>query len=114
MRRFFIFPVALTILFPLAFGCKPKVDCDKLETRLITCLKENYKTYNPTGCPAEAEECVKVMEKLTADYAKLVDQEIVAPCKAKSGRDSHSSKINQCLEQKDCKDVHACLKEVTR
>jgi hypothetical protein len=98
----------------MAFGCKPKVDCDRLETRLITCLKENYKTFNPTGCPAGAEECVKVMEKLTTDYAKIVDSEIVGPCKAKSGRDSRSAKINKCLEQKECKDVHACLKEVTR
>jgi len=111
MRRLLTISMAFSLALPLAFGCKPKVDCDKLETRLISCMRENYKVLNPKGCPAEAEECAKTMEKLTADYAKLVDSEIVGPCRAKDGRDSRASRINQCLDQNGCKEVHDCLKK---
>lgn len=114
MRRILILSMAFSQALILVSGCKPKVDCDKLETRLIACMKDNYKALNPQGCPAEAEECAKTHEKLTADFARLVDQELVGPCKAKDGRDPRASKINKCLELKDCKELHACLKEVTR
>ena len=108
----------LVLIFMFALGvftsCKPKVDCDKLETKLIGCLKDNTKIFNPAGCPEEIAECKQYREKLTADYAKLVDTEIVAPCRSSSGRDSRAARINVCLDRQECKDVHACLKEATR
>ena len=112
MRNIYILPIILSFVAPMFMGCKEKVDCDKLETRLITCMEENYKAANPAGCPLNAPECEKIRTDLMAKYAALVDKEFVAPCKAKSGRDSRAKKINACLDQKGCGDVQACLKEV--
>ncbi len=114
MGRFAWLFVTPVFVFGTLSGCKPKVDCDKLETRLISCLKDNTRTLNPSGCPEDVPECKEIREKLTADYARLVDKEIVGPCRAASGRDSRAARINECLDRKECKEVHACLKEASR
>lgn len=114
MGKFAWLLITPALFVGLFAGCKPKVDCDKLETRLVGCLKANVKAFNPAGCPEDVAECKEQREKLTAEYAKLVDKEIVAPCRASSGRDSRAARINACLDRPECKDVHACLKEATR
>ncbi len=116
MRQIIIF-VLLSLFSVLAIsGCAPKVDCNKLEARMIACKNDNYKALHPEPdvCPLGSEECVKNHEELTTRYAQIVDTQLVIPCRKNSGRDTRAARINKCLDLKDCAEMHACLKEVTR
>ena len=111
------FALTLLLIFPVlavSSGCKPKVDCNKLEERLTSCMVENYKALNKKGRDIEKPEYLADRNKLAAKYTEIIDKEIVSKCKAAGGKDVRASKINKCLKFKSCLKVHACLKHVLK
>ena len=109
----------VTLLFALSTvtfvsGCKPKVDCEKLKERLTGCMVENYKAVNPKGRDIEKKEFLDDRNKLAAKYTEIIDEQIIKKCEANGGKDVRAAKINKCLKQKTCQQVHACLKAVLK
>ena len=95
-------------------GCKEKVDCTKMQSRLTKCMPDNYKALNKNGRNLSDPKFKKDANEVAAKYAKLIDKHYADVCKAIDGKDKRAKKINKCLEQNSCTDVHACLKHVLK
>ncbi|MDA3862976.1 MAG: hypothetical protein PF689_03820, partial [Deltaproteobacteria bacterium] len=117
MLKSLISTLALSILFLSMQGCKKEVDCEKLKSRLTKCMISNYKVINKTrkekkGRDLSNEKFIEDRNKVSAKYAAIIDDYFYEKCKAASGRDSRAQKINKCLKEKECHNVHLCLKAV--
>lgn len=108
--------ISIVLLATAAFfttvSCKEKVDCEKMKEKLMTCMMDNYKVLNPKGRPLDDPKYAGDKKKAMADYAGIIDKEFIEKCTSTGGKDERAAKINKCLSQKDCKDVHSCLKSV--
>jgi len=116
MIKSLISTLAILILLLSVQGCKEEVNCEKLKSRLTKCMIANYKVINKQretkGRDLSKEKFIEDRNKVSAKYAAIIDEYFYEKCKAASGRDSRAKKINKCLEEKECHNVHRCLKAV--
>ena len=109
--------VALGLVGTLAGGCGPKVDCGKLDDKLMKCTKEVMFRLRP-----DAEKSIKkatdpeIKKQNAAQLAKDIarnqetfKQQITEQCKKHKGRAADAKLINACLKKEACGEFAACI-----
>ncbi len=112
MGRFPLVLLGAMAALSLLPACKEKVDCKKMQSRLTTCMHDNYVALNKAGRDLKDPRFKKDANDVAARYTKLIDKHYFDVCESIGGRERRAKKVNTCLSQASCSDVHACLKEV--
>jgi hypothetical protein len=105
------------LLFSLATGCGPKVDCDKLGKRLNACTETLMFTLRPevperlkkvTDPEAKKQNAELLRKDIQRNQVTLKEQ-VTDQCKAKGGRAADAKLINGCLEKSACAKFASCF-----
>ncbi|MBU1239353.1 hypothetical protein KJ865_06555 [Myxococcota bacterium] len=83
-----------------------------MQSRLTTCMHENYTMLNKQGRNLKDPRFKKDANNIAAKYTKIIDKYYYDVCETIGGKEKRAKKINTCIAQDSCTDVHACLKQV--